>query len=148
MRGSITKVERADFISALTDLESVVRPMTITVSGAKSLAIGVAVRNKLAWALAFANVSGSSLITGQPSESINALTAATSSPPRSCPITNKPRVDLVARVPAFLRSKTFGGFTFKPSSHASLLSPRSGSSNCTLICTGPVCSALSGSSSG
>ena len=138
MRGSITNVERADLMSALTDLESVVRPMTMTVSGAKSFAIEVAVRNKLAWAFACANVSGSSLITGQPRDSINALTAATSSPPRSWPITSKPRVDLLARVPAFLRSKTFGGFTFKPSSHASLSSPRSGSSNCTLICTGPV----------
>ena len=148
IRGSITKVARAKLMSALTERDKVVRPMTITVSGARSFAMVIEVRKRLACAFALGKVNGSSLKIGQPSCSANFATSSSAKPPRSCPITNKPRVDLLAKVPAFFRSNFLGGLTFKPSNQAVSALPISGSSNCTFKCTGPVCKAFSGSSNG
>ena len=66
IRGSITKVARANLISAFTERDKVVRPITITVSGAKSFAIVVEVRKRLACAFVLGKVKGSSLKIGQP----------------------------------------------------------------------------------
>ena len=66
IRGSIRNVARAEFINAFTERERVVLPITITVSGARSLAITVEVKKRLACALALGNVSGSSLKIGHP----------------------------------------------------------------------------------
>ena len=74
---------RAVLINALIERESVVRPITTTVSGAKSSAMVFDVRNTLAWEIASSNVSGSSAITGQPSFSAKSFTASALKPPRS-----------------------------------------------------------------
>ena len=95
IRGSITISLRALLMNALMERERVVRPITTTVSGTKSSAMARDVRKMLACEIAFSKVSGSSAITGQPSASAKSLTASTDSPPRSCPMTKTPRVDLV-----------------------------------------------------
>ena len=73
----------ADAMKLLIERESVVRPITITVRGVSSLEIEVAAKNKDACAMEFLSDSGSSLITGQPSCSANALTSSVPNPPRS-----------------------------------------------------------------
>ena len=75
--------------------ERVVRPMTTTVSGAKSSAIVFDVRNTLACERALLKVSGSSEITGHPRSSENFFTESALRPPRSWPMTRTPRVDFV-----------------------------------------------------
>ena len=82
-------------MNALIERERVVRPITTTVSGAKSFAMALFVRKTLACEMAFAKVSGSSAITGQPSSSANFFTDSALKPPRSWPMTRTPRVDFV-----------------------------------------------------
>jgi hypothetical protein len=119
----------AELTRALIERESVVLPITTTVSGATSSAIVFEVRMMLACASAAGKERGSSAITGHPSFSAKSCTSLSLSPARSWPMTRIPRVDLVKKVPAFLRPNTLGALTFKSSSQPSSLSPTSGSSN-------------------
>ena len=82
-------------MSALIGLDKVVRPITTAVSGAKSLTVAGSVRKTLAWLTALSKVSGSSAMTGQFNSCANSFTASALKPPRSCPMTKTPRVDLV-----------------------------------------------------
>ena len=94
-RGSITMTFLARAMSALIERERVVRPTTTTVSGARSSEIVFEVKKTLACEIAPSKVRGSSEITGQPSSFEKARTDSALKPPRSCPITRIPRVDLV-----------------------------------------------------
>ena len=119
----------ADAMKLLMERESVVRPITIAVFGVSSFEIAVAAKNKEAWAIELLSDSGSSLITGQPSRSANALTSSVLNPPRSWPTIKTPRSLLTFSALAAFVDLTLRGATMISSNHVVSESAASGSSN-------------------
>ena len=108
-------------------LDKVVRPITITHSGANAFLISSSVKNKEECAIAFGNEIGSSAITGQFNFLAKPITSATENPPRSCPITNTP--DLTSNL-ATNSLLFFNEVTCNPLNQSTLCSEINGSSNC------------------